>query len=86
MRSGKCPKCGSTEIFQSHDPQTGGGIGWGESPEYLRVLAKWGATMTKKWETFLCGNCGYFENYIMDREILDVFLHDPEYHWVKVDG
>ena len=84
MRSGKCPKCGSTEIYHCF-PNNGGGIGWGDEYNYLRVKARWGGESTGQWETFLCAACGYFENYILDREILDEMIRDPKSRWVKFE-
>jgi predicted nucleic-acid-binding Zn-ribbon protein len=82
MRKGICPKCGSSEIYQSFIPNEGGGIGWGDNT-YIRVKAKWGSSGTGGWESFLCANCGYYENYIIDREILEM-VKKPENRWVKL--
>ena len=85
MRSGKCPKCESIEIYRCI-LKIGGGIGWGDEYNCLRVKARWGGETSNKWETYLCGSCGYFENYILDREILDEVIRDPRSQWVKYEG
>ena len=85
MRKGVCPKCGSTEIYHCYDPKHGGGIGWGDYPNYIRFTSKWGSDGTKGFETFICANCGYFENYIIDREVLDKSIKDPANRWTKVN-
>lgn len=85
MRKGVCPKCGSTEIYHSADPKTGGGIGWGEDPGFIRFKSKWGNDGTNGFETFLCAHCGYFENYIIDRGVLEQAIKDPANRWTKVN-
>ena len=85
MRGGKCPKCASNNVYRSHNPAVGGGIGWGDNPEYMRIKAKWGSDSIKKWETFLCADCGYYENYVIDREILDGIIAGLD-DWVKISS
>ncbi len=62
MKMTICPKCQSTNVFVSET-----GVGW--DPD-LRVLM--GNTMipTEDWETYLCTDCGYFENYLTDNDQL----------------
>jgi predicted nucleic-acid-binding Zn-ribbon protein len=74
MKNGKCPKCGSGEIYRYNDPEIGGGVGWGDSPNQIRIKSKWGSDTSKKWETLLCTGCGYYENYILDRTVLDAVI------------
>lgn len=82
MRKGVCPKCGSTEIYHSYIPHVGGGIGW---ERYLIIKVQWGETATLDWDSYLCANCGYFENYIIDKEILNKTIKDPKNTWEKVN-
>lgn len=56
MRSGTCPKCGSTNIFVQQyggllDPKIGGRVT--EHDEYV------------------CADCGYFEGYVTDKKSLE---------------
>ena len=81
MRKGICPKCGSTEIYHFCMPHVGGGLGW---ERYLNIKVQWGEKATLNWDTFLCTNCGYFENYLNDRELLES-VKNPENQWVKVN-
>jgi hypothetical protein len=41
---------------------------------------------TSDWVTYLCTNCGYFENFITKREWLDKITADPQgMRWKKVE-
>ena len=52
MKSGKCPKCDSSDIYALGE----------RNDESLRISA-----MSAAWITNLvCANCGYVEKYIMD--------------------
>jgi hypothetical protein len=33
---------------------------------------------TSRWMTYLCLDCGYFENYVVDQEKLDRIRSNPE--------
>lgn len=58
MKKGKCIKCGSNNIYRTEK-----GIGGND----LAVLKKssW-MSSTSSTTTYLCTDCGYFENYISD--------------------
>jgi hypothetical protein len=67
------------EIYSSLD---GGGIGDGFS-----VLVLNGESMgpTREWQTFLCVNCGYYENYLLDEVKIARIVEDPKKAgWQKV--
>ncbi len=54
MKSGKCPKCGSTEVYLKKD-------GFQRS---LTVVLGFGDMRMARFEDYLCMNCGFTESYI----------------------
>ena len=34
-------------------------------------------TPTRQWVTYLCADCGYFENYVTDKEKIAQIVADP---------
>ena len=54
--TGKCPKCGSTDIF-IRKPKKG---------EYRGIPLGWTAETP---ETYICKQCGYIEEYFVDYQI-----------------
>jgi hypothetical protein len=56
MRTGTCPKCGGSDIYISrNDP----------------VLMKIGLLYPdQKTDHYLCGDCGYYESYVVDLDKL----------------
>lgn len=73
MKNGKCPKCNSQEIYASTD---GGGIGDGFN--MLVLTEQESMTSTRKWQTFLCVSCGYYENYLLDQDKIARIVDDPQ--------
>ena len=78
MRSGKCPKCNSTNVFMNkRGIDYGGGWGWLEiwmgSPDEA-------SNRQSDCDSYICSDCGYFENYIVDKEI----LHEVQTKWTRV--
>jgi predicted nucleic-acid-binding Zn-ribbon protein len=63
MRNGECPKCSSHEIYTSDED--GEGFGGDESSSL-----NCGLDSTDKWRTYLCANCGYYENYLTDKDMI----------------
>jgi predicted nucleic-acid-binding Zn-ribbon protein len=64
----KCPKCSSINVFEQ-----AGGVSWGP----LRV--KLGFTReTTDCVTYLCTDCGYFENYLTHLDWLAKIKSDPQ--------
>jgi hypothetical protein len=57
MRNGKCSKCGSATVYT----QANGVVG--HSREYISLDS---VNYPVNVVTFLCGSCGYYENYISD--------------------
>ena len=40
---------------------------------------------TREWQTFLCGSCGYFENYLLDEAKIARIVEDPQKAgWTKI--
>lgn len=59
MKSGKCPKCGSAEIFVAKNKFTkGGGMAGNRIPITL--------SKTAGLDNYVCKNCGYLERFISD--------------------
>jgi predicted RNA-binding Zn-ribbon protein involved in translation (DUF1610 family) len=82
MIKGKCPKCSSQEIYVSED---GGGIG-GHSYFYLEVKND-GSPNSLQWQTYLCADCGYYENYLLDKQKIAKIKANPKKEkWKKLSG
>jgi hypothetical protein len=65
----QCPKCKSNDVFVCRK-----GVGWD-----VRVQVEMnGMTPTANWTTYLCANCGYFENYVTEKEWLNKIKSDPK--------
>ncbi len=59
LKSGKCPKCGSNEIYTT--------CGLGKRGERVQF-----AISSMTWfllDTYICTNCGQFEEYINDADL-----------------
>ena len=56
MKSGKCPKCESSEVYMKKD---------GFQHTFALVLG-FGNTRVARSEDYLCMNCGFFESYIVN--------------------
>ncbi len=81
MRTGKCPKCNSQEIYISED---GGGIG---GQEHAIEVNNNGSRYIYKWQTCLCANCGYYENYLLDSQLIASIKANPKKeHWKKLSA
>ncbi len=79
MKDGQCPRCNSREVYVSLDA---GGIGAGFG---IHVLDGESMAPTRKWQTFLCADCGYFENYLLDEEKIARIVEDPQKAgWKKI--
>ncbi len=62
MKMTTCPKCQSTNVFVCET-----GVGWDLN---LHILREDEMIPTEDWETYLCTDCGYFENYVTDNDWL----------------
>lgn len=64
MKSGKCPRCGSGQIYSGSDiPLKGGPFGSNSIPVSLTSMAA--------LDNYVCAQCGLVERYIADEEKLD---------------
>lgn len=79
-----CPKCQSSNVFVRET-----GVGW---DLYLHVMATVqgglvGDAMvpTAEWRTYLCTDCGYFENYVTDNDWLQKIKAGRWEKWHKAE-
>jgi predicted nucleic-acid-binding Zn-ribbon protein len=63
MKQGKCPKCGSTNIYSAADlPLKSGPFGSNAIPVSLTAMAA--------LDNFVCVDCGLVESYVADESML----------------
>ena len=63
MKEGKCPKCGSTNVYVADDlPLKSGPFGSNSIPVSLTALAA--------LDNYVCVDCGFVENYVTDERML----------------
>ena len=63
MKQGKCPKCGSTEIYSSADLLLKSGpFGSNSIPVSLTAMAA--------LDNYVCVDCGLVESYVADESML----------------
>ena len=72
MINGKCPSCSSTNVFKRDQ-----GVYMGE--RYLFVETGF-ATNNCDYESYVCVDCGYYENHIKDKGK----LQSVQKKWTKV--
>jgi predicted nucleic-acid-binding Zn-ribbon protein len=58
MKSGKCPKCGSGEIYRGR-------------AHNQRSALNISAFKNARLEDFVCNGCGFVESYVIDKANLD---------------
>jgi len=64
MKDGKCPKCGSSQVFTATDlPLKGGPFGSNSIPISLTSMAS--------LDNYVCTDCGLVESYVADEEKLE---------------
>lgn len=81
MINGQCIKCQAKSVLMSDG---GGGI---SSDVYLRIRKGNQYSATATWVTYLCTNCGYFENYFRDADLLAKIVSDPARNgWRRVEA
>lgn len=71
MKSGKCPKCGSTEVYTKRN---------GIQSEVAFKMA-YLAMKAPYLDAYICLSCGDFEQYVADVNE----LQDIKQDWTKVD-
>ena len=63
MKQGKCPKCGSEEIYSAIDlPLKSGPFGSNSIPVSLTAIAA--------LDNYVCVDCGLVESYVADESML----------------
>jgi hypothetical protein len=78
MKNGKCPKCNSTNVFMNIY-----GVEWSDEAGWLTIWMgsqKERSAKQSRYDSYICVDCGYFENYILDKEI----LHEVQTKWNRV--
>ena len=64
MKQGKCPKCGSTNIYTTGDlPFKSGPFGSNSIPVTLTAIAA--------LDNYVCVDCGLVERYVADKSMLN---------------
>ena len=74
MKTGKCPKCNSHEVF------SGAGVALKKGPFGSNSIPI-GLTSIAALDNFVCTECGYVESYISDPEK----LVEISRKWEKID-
>ena len=64
MRNGKCPKCGSDTVYSKTD-----GLKYAVAKGVVFVHTSL-MTIPSSAISYICTTCGYFENYITDKNKL----------------
>lgn len=72
MKSGKCPKCGSDEVYCGSDVQPKSGpFGSNAIPVSLTSIAP--------LDNYVCKDCGYLERYVADgTKLKEIFVKWPK--------
>lgn len=72
MSNGRCPRCDSSAVYKKRN-----GIISGDKHVFVRGLG----FLTPRTDrmTYLCTDCGYYENHILDKDI----LQDVTQKWEK---
>jgi predicted nucleic-acid-binding Zn-ribbon protein len=77
MKSGRCPKCGSTEVHAGTRIAAKGGV-YGSNTIPLGSLGFSSAAL----DNYVCVTCGYVESYVADRWKLEKIARK----WPQVEG
>ncbi len=79
MKNGQCPNCGSTNIYRNPN-----GVDYGGDTYQIELWVGSEDDRSALQSDFIsqiCADCGYFENYITDKDILKEI--QKEWHKVK---
>lgn len=74
LKSGQCPICGSNEIYTDK-----GTLKRGE--RMLFVISNWKALYI---DSYICINCGHFEEYIADKDFNESAKQKIRDQWKRV--
>ncbi len=78
MKNGKCPKCNSANVYKNIS-----GIEYGDEGGWIEI---WMGTPDSRsgkqstFESYLCADCGYFENYLLNQDV----LKEVRLKWARV--
>jgi hypothetical protein len=72
MKRGQCPKCNSANVFKKKN-----GIDWGDGS---MNIYPGNMSSQSDCDSYVCTDCGYFENYITDKGM----LQQIQGNWTKV--
>lgn len=64
MKKGKCPSCGSKNVYKKANGVqflSGGGF-------YVNTLGS--SNKNQKYDSYMCEDCGLFENHVTDEKTL----------------
>ena len=76
MKNGQCPKCNSTNVFKSEN-----GLSMGGHTTTLQIFTgPFNSSLPAGCESYVCADCGYFENYIVTKDRLE----EVRKQWKKV--
>ena len=75
MKNGQCPKCKSSNVFKSKD-----GFSMGGHSVTLAIFSGSLGSMPASCDSYVCTECGYFENYIISKDR----LQEVQKNWTKV--
>jgi len=78
MKRGTCPKCGSATVYLLED-----GIGSAEC-QYIKKGGFFTSSTT--FDCYLCVSCGFFENYVNNRQHLETIAQRGEWKRVPPHG
>lgn len=75
LKSGACPKCGSTEVYTN--------TGQNKRGDRMQLVVS-----SMKWyflDTYICTNCFHFEEYVPEKEKMDAkMIEKIKSDWKKV--
>jgi len=74
MHNGHCPQCNSSDVFKKKR-----GVFFGNG--VFSVNTGGLVLLGTDFESFVCANCGYFENYIVD----NAKLQEIREKWTRVE-
>ena len=75
LKSGTCPKCGSTEVYTN--------TGQGKRGDRMQLVV---SSMKRYFlDTYICTNCFHFEEYVSDKDKTDTnIIQKIKSEWNKV--
>jgi predicted nucleic-acid-binding Zn-ribbon protein len=62
MKTGRCPKCETSNVYMKHKGVMSGGGGAPVGHTFIDVSS----FSSAHFDSYVCTNCGYVENYVSD--------------------